>query len=98
MVGHVPVKLSQLIYHFLNESNESFVEASVSGKRMRETEFVVPAKYAAFTKTQRATNILHSELKNKKNFLIIKNKEYLTEENSCLVILRNYLNEPHFLI
>ena len=27
------------------------------------------------------------------NFLIIKNKEYLTEENSCFVILTNYLNE-----
>ena len=29
------------------------------------------------------------------NFLIIKNKEYLTEENSCFVILTNYLNK-HF--
>ena len=27
------------------------------------------------------------------NFLILKNKVYLTEENSCFVILRNYLNE-----
>ena len=27
------------------------------------------------------------------NFLIIKNKEYLTEENYCFVILTNYLNE-----
>ena len=27
------------------------------------------------------------------NFLIIKNKENMTEENSCFVILTNYLNE-----
>ena len=27
------------------------------------------------------------------NFLIIKNKDYLTEENFCFVILTNYLNE-----
>ena len=27
------------------------------------------------------------------NFLITKNIEYLTEENSCFVILTNYLNE-----
>ena len=27
------------------------------------------------------------------NFLTIKNKEYLTEGNSCFVILTNYLNE-----
>ena len=27
------------------------------------------------------------------NFLIIKNKEYLTEENSFFVIPTNYLNE-----
>ena len=66
LVGHIPIKLSQLIYHFLKESNENFVEPSVSGKRMREIGLAVPAKYAAFTKTQRTTNILHSELKNKK--------------------------------
>ena len=28
------------------------------------------------------------------NFFIIKNKEYLTGENSCFVILTSYLNEP----
>ena len=25
LVGHIPIELSQLIYHFLNESNEKFV-------------------------------------------------------------------------
>ena len=66
LVGHMPIELFQLIYDFLNESNENFVEKSVSGKRMREVGLVVSAKYVAFTKTQRTTNILHSELKNKK--------------------------------
>ena len=66
LVGHIPIELSQLIYHFLNESNENFIEASVSGKRKREIGIVVPAKHMAFTKTQRMANILQSELKNKK--------------------------------
>ena len=66
LVGHIPIELSQLIYHFLKESNENFIEASVSEKRMREIGLVVPAKYVAFTKTQRVVNILPSELKNKK--------------------------------
>ena len=35
LVGHIPIELSQLIYHFLNESNENFIEASVSRKRKR---------------------------------------------------------------
>ena len=64
LVVHIPIKLSQLIYHFLNKSNENFVEAPVSGKKMREIRLLVLAKYAAFTKTQRRMNILHSELKN----------------------------------
>ena len=50
LVGYIPIELSQLIYHYLNELNENFVEASVGGKRMREIGLVVPAKYAAFTK------------------------------------------------
>ena len=45
-VGHIPIKVSQLIYHFLNEFNEHFVEASVSGKGMRKIRLVVLAQYA----------------------------------------------------
>ena len=66
LVGHIPIELSQLIYHFLNESNENFIEASVSGKRKRDIGLIVPAKYVAFTKSKRMANILQSELKNKK--------------------------------
>ena len=79
LVGHIPIELSQLIYHFLNESNENFAEASVIRKRMREIGLVVPAKYGAFTKTQRTTNILHSELKNKKAKYDLLNLEIITE-------------------
>ena len=78
LVGHIPIELSQLTYHFLNESNENFVEASVSGKRMREIGLVVPGKYAAFTKTQRSANILHSELKQKGKYDLL-NLEIIAE-------------------
>ena len=49
LVGNISIEWSQLIYHILNISNENFVEASVSEKRMREIGLVVPAKYEAFT-------------------------------------------------
>ena len=79
LVGHIPNELSHLIYHFLSELNENFVEASVSRKRMREIGLIVPAKYATFTKTQRTANNLHSELKNKKEKSDLLNLEIITE-------------------
>ena len=79
LVGHIPIELSQLIYHFLNESNENFIEASVSGKRKREIGLVVPAKYVAFTKSKRMANILQSELKNKKGKYGLLTLEIITE-------------------
>ena len=66
LVGHILNEFFHLIYHFLSKSNENFVEASVSRKRMREIGLVVPTKYVMFTKTQRTANILHSEKEKKK--------------------------------
>ena len=40
LVVHIPIKLSQLIYHFLNKSNENFVEAPVSGKKWEKSDFL----------------------------------------------------------
>ena len=60
-------------------SNENFVEASVSGKRIREIGLAVQAKYLAFTKSQRTANILHSKLKNRKGKDDLLNLEIITE-------------------
>ena len=79
LVRHTPIELSQLLYHFLNKSNENFLKAAVSGKRMREIGLAVLAKYAVFTKTQRTANILHSEVKNKKGKYSLLNLEIITE-------------------
>lgn len=34
LVGHIPIEISSLIYHFLNESTENRIEGMVIGKRM----------------------------------------------------------------
>ena len=36
LVGHVPVELSSLIYHFLNASSENKFTVEVTGKTKRE--------------------------------------------------------------
>ena len=53
LVGHVPVDLSSLIYHFLNVSPENRMTVEVTGKRKREVGLVVPAKFNALTKDKK---------------------------------------------
>ena len=53
LVGHVPVELSSLIYHFLNASSENRMTFEVTGKRKREVGLVVPAKFNALTKDKK---------------------------------------------
>ena len=50
LVGHVPVEFSSLLHHFLQASAEHCINVEVIGKRKREVELVVPAKYNAFTR------------------------------------------------
>ena len=48
----------------------------------------------SITKKENMIFLIYKSLQNVfVNFLIIKNKEYLTEKNSSFVILTNYLNE-----
>ena len=53
LVGHVPVELSSLIYHFLNASSENRMTVEVTGKRKQEVGLVVPAKFNALTKDKK---------------------------------------------
>ena len=56
LVGHVPVELSNLIYHFFNASLENRMTVEVTGKRKREVGLVVPAKFNALTKDKKKRN------------------------------------------
>ena len=53
LVGHVPVELSSLIYHFLNATSKNRMTVEVTGKRKREVGQVVPAKFNALTKDKK---------------------------------------------
>ena len=53
LVGHVPVELSSLIYHFLNTSSENRMTVEVTGKRKREVGLILPAKFNALAKDQK---------------------------------------------
>jgi len=60
LVGHIPIEISSLMYHFLNESTKNRIEGMVIGKRMREVGLVVPVEYAAVTTYKITATILLS--------------------------------------
>lgn len=81
LVGHVPVELSSLIYHFLNASSENRMTVEVTGKRKREVGLVVPAKFNALTKDKKTAKVLDKELFKRK-----------TRYKSCLELIHQQKN------
>ena len=81
LVGHVPVELSSLIYHFLNASSENRMTVEVKGKRKREVGLVVPAKFNALTKDKKTAKVLDKELFKRK-----------TRYKSCLELIHQPKN------
>lgn len=72
LVGHIPIELSQLLYHFLNTGeNGNKLTAAVVGKRKREIGLIVPAKFTATTKHKKFAEILLKNLEEKKELLEI---------------------------
>ena len=67
LVGHAPIELSSLLYHFLQASAENCVNVEIIGKRKREVGLVVPAKYDALTKNKKISMVLEKELSKRKN-------------------------------
>ena len=61
LVGHVPIELSSLLYHFLSEGPDNHLAIEVTGKRKREVGLVVPAKFTALTKDKRVAMVLDEE-------------------------------------
>ena len=80
LVGHIPVQVSSLIYHFLDESPENRIEAVVIGKRKREIGLVIPAKYTTVTTDNMTAKILLAKLKKKKEKYKHFDLELLTEK------------------
>ena len=66
LVGHLPIEISCLLTYFLEASPENKLNAIVIGKRKREVGLVVPAKYAALTKSKTFANVLAGKLQEKK--------------------------------
>ena len=81
LVGHVPVELSSVIYHFLNASSENQMTVEVTGKRKREVELVVLAKFNALTKDKKSAKVLDKELFKRK-----------TRYKSCLELIHQQKN------
>ena len=58
LVCHAPVKLSSLLYHFLNADSKNPIKVSVIGKQKREIGLVVPAKYECYDNDKQTAKIL----------------------------------------
>ena len=66
LVGHVPIKISSHLHHFLNADSNNFINAVVNGKHKRLIGLVVPARYIDFTKNKHCAKILDKELTKQK--------------------------------
>ena len=66
LVGHVPIEISSLCYHFLKKSKTNNLNAVITGKRQREVGLVVPAKYSFETDDKKYAEILEKELVKRK--------------------------------
>ena len=66
LVGHIPIEVSSLMYHLLNESIESCIEGMAIGKIMQEVGLAVPLEYAVVNTDKMTAMILLSELTKKK--------------------------------
>ena len=78
LVGHVPIELSSLIFHFLNANPENRITVKVTGKRKREVGLVVPAQFNGLTKEKKVAMVLDAEISKRKkryeSFLELKHQ------------------------
>ena len=66
LVGHIPIEISSLCYHFLNTNLDNTIIAEITGKRKREVGLVVPAKFVFKTYDMRCLEVLENELQKRK--------------------------------
>ena len=58
LVGHIPIEISSLCFHFLNQNVGNKIKAVITGKRHREIGLVVPAKLVFLTDDRRCAEVL----------------------------------------
>ena len=66
LVGHLPIEISSLSYHFLKKSSENKIIVKITRKREREIGLVVPANFVYTTKDKNCSVILETELEKRK--------------------------------
>ena len=66
LVGHLPIKISSLSYHFLKKSSENKIIVKIMGKRETETALVVPVNFVYICKDKNCSIILEAELEKRK--------------------------------
>ena len=67
-MGHVPIEVSSLCYHFLNNNERNILTALVTGKQNWELGLVVPAKLFLQTEERKSAETLEMELPKKENW------------------------------
>ena len=66
LAEHLPIELSRVLDYFLQQHEDNFIDAQVTGKRKRGVGLVVPARYTAHTRDRETAVILEAELKKRK--------------------------------
>ena len=66
LVGHIPIEISSLCFHFIIQDPENKIKAVINGKRQREIGLVVPAKLIFTTRNKRYSEVLEKELLKRK--------------------------------
>ena len=67
LVGHIPIEISSLCCHFINQDPGNKIKALTTGKLQREVGLVVPAKYIFITNYKRYSVTLENELMKRKS-------------------------------
>ena len=58
LVGHIPIEISSLCFHFISQDPRNKIKELTTGKRQREIGFVVPAKLIFITNNKRFSEVL----------------------------------------
>ena len=66
-VGHMPIEISSLCFHFISQDPGNNIKALITGKRQWGIGLVVPAKLIFITNNKRFSEVLENELIKRKN-------------------------------
>ena len=67
LVGYIPIEISSLSFHFINQDAVNKIKALTTGKRQREIGLVFLAKLIFVTNNKRFSEVLQNELVKRKN-------------------------------